>query len=160
MTAAENRYKVGFESRKGFRVTRILILEDDKVFARLVAGSLEAEGFDVVITHSGAEALEMVVNERIDLALVDLFIKVDGMLTPDGGVLFISRLRAQIPGRSFATPRDVPVLAMTGMAGELWNLDVLNMAVKLGANDILAKPFPPASLFRRIHELLGQSAAA
>lgn len=141
-------------------MTRLLILEDDGVYARLVAGSLEAKGYEVVIAHSGSEALDIVTTQRIDAALVDLFIKVDGMLTPDGGVLFVSRLRAQIPGRTFATPRNIPVLAMTGMAGELWNFDVLQMAMKLGADDILTKPFPPDKLFERLHRLLAPSAAA
>ena len=50
----------------------ILIADDEKEIADLVALYLENEGFRIVKCYDGAMAMEMVENERLDLAILDI----------------------------------------------------------------------------------------
>ncbi|WP_418594772.1 response regulator transcription factor [Ponticoccus sp. (in: a-proteobacteria)] len=135
-------------------MAKILILEDDTVFAGLVRRDLEAFGHTVSLAATGHEALELVIAEAFDAAIVDVYIKVDGRLTSDGGVLFISRLRTLLAETRNATRTDIPVLAISGAARAGMPYDILGTTRKLGADDVLPKPFAPQVLREKLDALL------
>ena len=61
------------------RPTLILVVDDDDDIARFVEVNLKLHGFEVLLAHDGAEALEMIERHRPDLAVVDLMMPhVDG----------------------------------------------------------------------------------
>lgn len=136
-------------------MAKILILEDDAVFAGLIQRDLEDCGHSVSVALTGHDALELVMAEAFDLALVDVYIKVDGRLTSDGGMLFISRLRTLMAEHKHATRTDIPVLAMSGAARAGMPYDILGTTRKLGATDVMAKPFAPQALREKIAQMLG-----
>jgi DNA-binding response OmpR family regulator len=58
---------------------KILIIEDEKPLSHALLLKLSHEGFDVVATESGQEALDYLAKEKFDLVLTDLIIPgVDG----------------------------------------------------------------------------------
>lgn len=146
-------YKKDVQDREFSDMAEIVIMEDDAHFADLVGQSLTEAGHSVTIAPSGEAALEIVMNRRIDLVIVDILIMVDGALSPDGGLLFLTRLRQQSPSRPFKTPRDIPAIAMSGAVNNYWTKDLLNTAQSFGATEILAKPFPPAHLLELVARL-------
>lgn len=135
-------------------MARILILEDDTVFAGLLRRDLEVSGHEVTVAATGAEALELVIERPFDAAVVDIYIKIDGRLTSDGGMLFISRLRTLLAEVGHQTRTDIPVLAISGAARASMPYDILGTTRKLGADDVLPKPFAPQVLRDRMEALL------
>lgn len=135
-------------------MAEILIMEDDAIFADLVAISLQAAGHSTTVAATGQEALETVRTRRMDLAIVDIFIRVDGFLTRDGGLLFLTRLRQQPPSAPFATLSSIPVIAMSGAVHHVGQEALLVTAGQFGANEVLAKPFRPDALLAAVGRLL------
>ena len=121
----------------------ILICDDDPLLLDLVSHRLTSRGFRVSTATHGGEALEQMEKELPD-ALV-----VDAMMPVVDGYELLRRLRED--------PRTeaLPVVMLTARRQEQ---DVL-VALELGANDYLVKPFIPQELVVRLERLLGQSAA-
>ncbi|MCF7879015.1 MAG: response regulator, partial [Candidatus Omnitrophica bacterium] len=53
---------------------RILIVEDDKNILKLIKYNLEKEGFSVFTAITGEDGLDIVEQEDIDLAILDLML--------------------------------------------------------------------------------------
>ncbi len=121
------------------RPVHVLLVDDDEPVRRMLAGSLQAEGY---VVHEagdlrGAEALAAA--RRIDLYLLDLGL-------PDGdGVDLIRRLRQW-------TQR--PVLVLSARSVEKAKVQALDA----GADDYLVKPFGLAELHARLRVQLRHAA--
>ncbi|MEM6456063.1 MAG: response regulator [Acidobacteriota bacterium] len=113
------------------RLERILLIEDDhdiQVVARLALEDLG--GFDVRVCDSGTEALDAVEAFAPDLILLDVMMpQMDGPAT-------LSALR------STDATRDTPVVFMTAKAQP----DEVAAYRRLGALDVIIKPFDPMTL--------------
>ena len=93
------------------------------------------------MASDGAEALERLAGEHMDLVILDL------MMPGANGLEILSKIRAGLK-----TP-DTPVIILTAK-GQDTDRDA---ALAGGANDFLTKPFSPKKLIARIHEILGTS---
>jgi len=113
----------------------ILIVEDDKKTASLVALYLQREGFQTVIAGDGQEALELA--ERYK----PIFVILDLMLPLMDGWEVCRRLR------KFS---DVPILMLTARGEEVDRVSGLT----LGADDYVVKPFSPKELVARVKAIL------
>ncbi len=116
----------------------ILCVEDEADIRAVARLALEAVGgFSVTICSSGAEAVERAPEVRPDLILLDVMMP--GM---DG----VDTLRAL---RDLPETATTPVIFMTAKAqqSEIHNLR------KLGALDVIAKPFDPMALSDRIRDI-------
>ena len=119
----------------------VLLVEDDDGIATPLTAALRGDGYQVVRTATGAEALA--VAERgvaavvLDLGLPDL-----------DGVEVCRRLRASSP--------DTPVLVLTARTSEA---DVV-VGLDAGADDYVTKPFRLAELLARLRALLRRAATA
>lgn len=102
---------------------RILVVDDEAPFTAALRERLELRGFEVATAPGGAEALELCVDDKFDLALVDL--KMPGM---DGKEL-LSRLKA---AHGF-----LEVIILTGHG----SLGSAVECAKLGAFSYLPKPY-------------------
>jgi len=59
---------------------KILIVEDDKSFLWILRQSFESSGFSVVFAQDGQEGLNMAIEEKPDLILLDILLpKIDGI---------------------------------------------------------------------------------
>ncbi len=118
----------------------VLIIEDDRNTAALVATYLEREGFGTVVVHDGGEAI------RAADACNPVFVILDVMLpNMDGWEIC----------RSLRKISDVPVLMLTAREEEVDRVAGLAM----GADDYVIKPFSPRELVERVKAILRRSRA-
>jgi DNA-binding NtrC family response regulator len=102
---------------------RLLIVDDEKVAVRNLEHVMKKEGYEVVATQSGSNALAHLDAQAFDVVLTDLQMeKVDGM---------------QILKRCRETSPDTEVILITGFA----TLESAVEAMKHGAYYYIAKPF-------------------
>jgi two-component system, OmpR family, response regulator len=119
---------------------RILLVEDEPRLAKTLAKGMRAEGFVVVTTADGQEALWRGSEEQFDAIVLDI------MLPGLSGYEVLRQLRA----RKVWTP----VLMLTAKDGEYDETD----AFELGADDYLTKPFRFRVLIARLRALVRRGA--
>ena len=122
-------------------MTRVLVIEDSDLGAGLRA-NLEMEGYEVELAENGRRGLALARAFRADLLVLD-------MMLPDIDGLYVLRTLRQEGDR-------VPVLVLTARGQESDKV----LALKLGADDYLTKPFGLLELLARIEVLLRRSGAA
>lgn len=99
-----------------------LVLDDDEVFSATLARSLCRRGFEATVAHTGEQALRAAASTAFDFVTIDLH------LAKDSGLQWIVPLRKALPHAS--------MLVLTGYA----SIATTVQAIKLGADDYLAKP--------------------
>lgn len=109
----------------------ILIVDDEREIADLVALYLENEGFRVVKCYDGTEALRCIQEEKFDLAILDI------MLPGVNGLEICRRIREK---------HTYPVIMLTAKGEEMDKITGLT----LGADDYMTKPFLPLELVARV----------
>ena len=100
----------------------ILVTDDEKSIRNSLREILEFESYTVLEAESGAEALEILLERDVDLAILD--IKMKGM----DGIETLEKMKKQIP--------ELPVLMISGHG----NIQIAVEATKLGAFDFIEKP--------------------
>jgi len=117
---------------------RILVVEDERDIAALVAFHLTKEGYRVRTAESGQEGLEAMTADRPDLVLLDL------MLPGFSGYEVLQEMRRR-PDLA-----EVPVVVLTARRDEADRV----MGLELGADDYVTKPFSPRELVLRVAAVL------
>jgi len=118
---------------------RILVVEDDRDAARLLQKRLEASGYDVLVAHHGAEALEVMAVKRPDMILSDIL-----MPTMDG-----FQLCRQVKGSTDL--KDIPFVFYTATYTDRKDEE---FALSLGAAKFILKPTEPDVLAQIITDVL------
>jgi two-component system, OmpR family, phosphate regulon response regulator PhoB len=116
----------------------ILLVEDERDIAALVAYHLTKDGYRVRTVASGLEALESVSRDRPDLIVLDL------MLPGLSGYEVLAELR-RVPDTA-----AIPVVVLTARREEEDRIKGL----ELGADDYVTKPFSPQELVLRVAAVL------
>ncbi len=116
------------------RSKTILICEDDQNLRQLVRVIL-GEEYRFVEANNGHEALELAVEVRPDLIILDL------MLPGLSGLEVCRRLRATT---------DVPIVMLTARDDEIDRV----LGLEMGADDYVGKPFAPRELVARVRAIL------
>jgi DNA-binding response OmpR family regulator len=124
----------------------ILVVEDDPATQTFLADNLSADGYDLLVAETARDALRLLERKYPDLALIDL-----GLPDVDGLAL-IERVRSADGVATRVNP-DVPLLVLTGRAGEL----DLQRGFERGADDYMVKPFNYTELRLRIRALLARA---
>jgi two-component system, OmpR family, alkaline phosphatase synthesis response regulator PhoP len=119
-------------------MTRVLVVEDSDLGLGLSA-NLEMEGYAVVLAVDGGQGLELLRTWAPELVVLD-------MMLPDMDGLQLLRT-ARKEGY------QVPVLVLTARGQESDKV----VALKLGADDYLTKPFGLLELLARVEALLRRS---
>jgi two-component system phosphate regulon response regulator PhoB len=117
---------------------RILVVEDERDIAALVAYHLTKDGYRVRTAEGGTEALEAAASERPDLLVLDL------MLPGLSGYDVLSEMRRR------PELAEVPVIVLTARRDEADRVKGL----ELGADDYVTKPFSPRELVLRVGAVL------
>src|SRR5262249_11801300 len=113
-----------------------LIVEDDIEMREALANLLLHSGYQVATYADGTIALNALLNEAFDLAIVDW------ILPGISGLELVRSVRQH--------PIDLPILLMTGRA----SLRDRVAGLDIGADDYLVKPFAMAELEARVRALL------
>ncbi len=119
----------------------VLIVEDDRNTAALVATYLEKEGFDTLQVHDGAEALALAEKTPPGFVILDV------MLPGADGWEICRQLRR------FS---DVPILMLSAREEEIDRV----LGLSLGADDYVVKPFSPRELVERVKAILRRTRPA
>jgi DNA-binding response OmpR family regulator len=115
---------------------RVLIVEDERRLATLLARGLTAEGFAVDVAYDGADGLLRARTTGYDIVVLDV------NLPRLNGYRLVAQLRSEAI--------DVPVLMLTAKDGAYDEAEGLDA----GADDYLTKPFSYMVLLARIRALL------
>ncbi|MFG6084090.1 response regulator transcription factor [Paracoccus litorisediminis] len=120
---------------------RILIVDDEPQIQRFLGHALNAAGYDTLLAANGHEALASITAQEPDLMILDLGL-------PDmNGKEVIERLRLR---------SDLPVIVLSAHDQEMEKI----MALDLGADDFVAKPFGIGELLARLRVSLRPRRAA
>lgn len=122
---------------------RILFIDDDESLRNVVSKALTHAGHEVIQAADGQQGLDLARSTRLDLVITDLVMPVQE------GVETILTLRREQP--------KLPVIAISG--GMSNSKLYLEIAGKIGARRILAKPFTPRELLQEIENILTETAA-
>ena len=114
----------------------VLVVEDDPSILRGLQMNLGLEGFKTICAHDGEEGLELMRSHKPDLVLLDL------MLPKLGGLDVIKQLRAHDP--------DTPIIVLSAKDQEGDKV----LALSLGADDYVTKPFSVVEVIARIRVAL------
>ena len=114
---------------------KILVLDDEREIAEVIALYLRNEGYEVELAFTGREALRKVEAESPVLALLDV------MLPDMDGFAILQKIREKY---------TFPVIMLTAKTEYM---DKIN-GLTLGADDYIAKPFNPLELTARVKSLL------
>jgi pilus assembly protein CpaE len=122
---------------------KILVAEDDINLQNLLATTLKAEGFDVLVASNGGEVAQSWAAQRPDLILLD------GALPVLNGFQVTELIRKEEAGLA-----HVPILILTAQADS----EARVRGLRAGADDYQVKPFHTAELMARIRSLLARFA--
>nr|WP_170025975.1 response regulator transcription factor [Planctomonas sp. JC2975] len=114
---------------------RILVVEDDRRLASMLAELLTAEGYDVALAHDGQRALHEGLTREFDVMLFDR-----GLPVMDG---------LDVLGRLRSSGVVTPTLVLSALGNPADRVEGLDR----GAEDYLAKPFDIDELLARLRVL-------
>ena len=118
--------------------TRLLLAEDDPAMVELLRWTFEKEGFGVVSTPSGEEALLLASEAPPDIVILDW------MLEELSGIEVCRRLR-RAPDSA-----NLPIIMLTARGEEADRV----RGLETGADDYVTKPFSPPELVARVRAVL------
>lgn len=141
MTNMQHTSASGVEKSYADRKRRILIVDDDEPTRRLLAESLEEEGYQVQVAADGRQALEIASSYLPDLVLLDVKMpEIDGLEVA-------RRLHAK---------SSIPIIMLSALTEDIDRVAGLSA----GSDDYITKPVRPRELLLRIQSLLRRSEAS
>lgn len=119
-------------------MSKILVVDDEPRYLRLLEANLRTEGYDVITAIDGMQAVETFTANPVELILMDVMMpKLDGFAA-------CQRIR------EFS---NVPIIILTAKGEEQDRVRGLD----LGADDYLVKPFSATELLARVRAVLRRS---
>jgi DNA-binding response OmpR family regulator len=121
---------------------RILVADDDPDLLDLLKMDLGFQGYEVLTAANGKDALQIALNETLDLVLLDVMMPyIDGYHV---AYELTNKLGSKAPRIMIMTSRDT--------------VKEKGIALMSGATEVLQKPFEMAKLHERITAVLGKPA--
>ncbi|HDP70380.1 MAG TPA: response regulator [Actinobacteria bacterium] len=117
---------------------RVLVVEDNRVNMYLIGFILEKNGYEVIRAETGKEGVNLAIEEKPDLILMDIML-------PD-----IDGLEATKRIRESGADGDVPIIALTSyaMVGDK------DKAMFAGCTGYIEKPIDPETIIGEIEKYL------
>lgn len=110
---------------------KILVVEDEKNIADIVAFNLKKEGYDIICAYDGEAGLKLALEEKPELILLDI------MMPKMDGFQVCKKIRETL---------DVPIIMLTARAEEVDKV----LGLEMGADDYVTKPFSIRELVARV----------
>jgi len=123
------------------KTLKILVVEDEPSLIFTLRDTLESEGYDVIVSEDGEQAVELVQEHSPDLMILDI------MLPGKSGYDICKEVRE--------LKYTFPIIMLTAKDQEIDKVKGLN----LGADDYLTKPFGVKELLARIQARLRRASA-
>ena len=113
----------------------VLVADDDREIVAAIAILLEKEGYEVLKAYDGLQALELAVERRVQLLIVDVMMpKLDGLSA-------VMKLRER---------RNIPIIVLSAKSEDSDKI----LGLSIGADDYVTKPFHPQELVARVRSQL------
>ena len=113
----------------------ILVAEDDELILKTIEHKLVKEGYEVILTRNGKDAIDKILETDVDLIITDI------MMPFASGIEILSAIKT--------AGKNIPVIMLSSMGQE----DVILNAFDLGAADFIVKPFSPNELMLRVKRI-------
>ena len=110
---------------------KILVVEDDIDIQKALLIYLKNQGYDVLVASNGLEGLNIINNNEIHLAIVDI------MMHIMDGIEMTMKAREKY---------DFPIIFLSAKSEDIDKITGLN----IGADDYITKPFVPLELLARV----------
>jgi len=114
---------------------KILVVDDEVKIVKILKAYLEKSGYDVLVSYTGKEAIDIFEKNDVDLVLLDLML-------PD--------LMGENVCKAIRAKSRVPIIMVTAKTDEKSLIKGLN----IGADDYIIKPFSPKEVIARIDAVL------
>lgn len=119
-------------------LSKILLIEDEPDIQEITKSALElVGGYNVYTANDGFEGLNKAQSLIPDLILLDM------MMPGMNGITTLEELR------KIDSTKDIPIIFMTAKVQP----NEVNTYIKLGAIDVISKPFDPMQLSQQIAEI-------
>ena len=115
---------------------KALVIDDEQIVLDSVKKILRAENYEVEVSLSGRQGLDMAIQRQYDIVLTDI------RMADVGGMRVLRDIKRAKP--------SLPVVMITGYA----SVQSAVQAMKLGATDYLEKPFTPEQLLKAVDTAL------
>jgi DNA-binding LytR/AlgR family response regulator len=125
------------------KVSKILVIDDDKDMLKMLEAILEMDGYEVVQCHDPELAFQLAAEERPDLVLLDM------MMPGKSGLDVMMEIRGD------DATRNTPILFLSAVGEEAMVVKALK-----GADDYMIKPFKTLELEARIEKILARAVKA
>ncbi|WP_449354808.1 response regulator YycF [Virgibacillus natechei] len=110
---------------------KILVVDDEQPIADILKFNLEKEGYEVVVTYDGDEAIRLAESENPELILLDIMLP-----GKDGNEVC----------REIRKTQSMPIIMLTAKDTEIDKV----LGLELGADDYVTKPFSNRELIARV----------
>lgn len=120
---------------------KILIVDDSRVMRRIIAGSVQVMGYEVLEAGNGREALDVLETKAPNVIAITLDIAMPEM----NGLECLEALKAN---ERFA---QIPVMMVSAEGDK----ETLLRAIRIGAKHYVTKPFTPEDVTTRLMEMIG-----
>jgi len=118
-------------NNEGSNQKTILIVDDEQPIVDILVYNLKKEGYNTLEANDGLTAVNIALNEKPDLILLDI------MLPKMDGLTVCKQIRSKY---------NVPILMLTAKDEEIDKI----LGLELGADDYITKPFSVRELMARI----------
>ncbi|MBI5765709.1 response regulator [Candidatus Falkowbacteria bacterium] len=120
---------------------KVLLVEDDSMIVKMYKMRFEEEGYAVLVTDKGSEAIEIVEKEKPDIILLDVILpEVDGFTV-------LQRLKND------TKTKEIPILLLTNLGQE----SDKEKGLQMGAADYFIKAqHTPVEIIQKIKELINK----
>ena len=120
---------------------KVLIVDDEPHVIHVVKYKLEHDGIEVIVASNGTTAFDIACESQPDLIVTDF------QMPGGSGLELATRLRKH-PETS-----NIPLIMLTGRG----HLAPLSELAETSVRSLLAKPFSPRNLLKKVNDLLGRS---
>ena len=121
-------------------IANILIVDDEEMISEAIALQLKSEGYGVVTTFDGYEAIQTIKQKRPDLIISDI------AMPHLSGFELLSLVKEKLY-------TEVPVILISVLDQK----EVISTAFKLGVDDFIIKPINMEELSIRVKNLINKS---
>lgn len=113
----------------------VLVVDDDKEIVRAIAKLLELEDLNVLRAYNGIEAMEILMNQSVQLIILDVMMpKMDGLSAT-------MKIRER---------QNIPIIILSAKTEDSDKI----LGLSMGADDYVTKPFNPPELVARVKSQL------
>ncbi|CAB1245912.1 Uncharacterized transcriptional regulatory protein YcbL [Ruminococcaceae bacterium BL-6] len=114
---------------------RVLVVDDDREIVKAIAIYLKKEGLDVLCAYDGLQAVDLALNNEIQLIVIDV------MMPKQNGLSAILKIREK---------RNIPIIVLSAKSEDSDKI----LGLSMGADDYVTKPFNPMELVARVKSQL------